>query len=271
MNRDQLEAAIAAQESLRGVVSDEVIDATIETLRQQLSTLDRADERRQVTVLFADVSGFTALSELRDHEDVSTLMNRVWSRLDNVITDHGGRIDKHIGDALMAIWGADTTREDDPELAVRAALELQRAMDRLRSDEASELHLRVGVNTGPVLLGRVGSTGEFTAIGDTVNLASRLEHAAPTDGVLIAHETYRHVKGVFSVAVQAPLEVKGKRAPVRSYRVDAVRPRAFRLGTPWGRGRRDPHGRSRRRARTSPHAATRNGTRRARPLGHGRR
>lgn len=231
MNRDQLEAAIAAQESLRGVVSDEVIDATIETLRQQLSTLDRADERRQVTVLFADVSGFTALSELRDHEDVSTLMNRVWSRLDNVITDHGGRIDKHIGDALMAIWGADTTREDDPELAVRAALELQRAMDRLRSDEASELHLRVGVNTGPVLLGRVGSTGEFTAIGDTVNLASRLEHAAPTDGVLIAHETYRHVKGVFSVAVQAPLEVKGKRAPVRSYRVDAVRPRAFRLGT----------------------------------------
>jgi class 3 adenylate cyclase/tetratricopeptide (TPR) repeat protein len=233
MDREQLEAAIAAQESLRGAVADEVIETTIAALRRQLVTLDvgGGQRRRQVSVLFADVSGFTAMSEALDAEDVSDVMNRAWERLDAVVVAHGGRIDKHIGDALMAIWGTETTREDDPERAVRAALGLQEAMADHRAEAGIELRMRVGVNTGPVMLGAVGSTGEFTALGDAVNLASRLEHAAPPDGVLISHDTYRHVKGVFSVSVQEPLSVKGKRRPVRTYVVEAVRPRAFRLGT----------------------------------------
>lgn len=232
MDKEQLRAAIAAQESLRGIVGDEVVDTTLAALHQQLAKLDGSDrQRRQATVLFADVSGFTAMSEMLDAEDVSDVMNLVWERLDAVVASHRGRIDKHIGDALMAIWGVGATSEDHPEQAIRAALGLQQAMSDFRAETSIELRIRVGVNTGPALLGRVGSQGEFTAMGDTVNLASRLEHAAPIDGVLISHNTYRHVKGVFTVHPRTPLDVKGKVRPVRSYLVDSVRPRAFRLGT----------------------------------------
>jgi hypothetical protein len=91
--------------------------------------------------------------------------------------------------------------------------------------------MRIGSNTGPVLLGEVGTTGEFTAMGDTVNLASRLEHAALVDGILISHATYRHVRGVFDVQGQDPLSVKGKREPLQTYVVHAAKPRAFRVGT----------------------------------------
>jgi class 3 adenylate cyclase/tetratricopeptide (TPR) repeat protein len=233
MDRQQLEAAIAAQESMRGTIADEIIDTTLDALRRQLSAfdVDTSDRRRQVTVLFADVSGFTAMSEDLDAEEVRDIMNDVWGRLDATIVEHGGRVDKHIGDAVMAVWGAESVREDDPERAVRAGLAMQDALALYRRETHTDLRMRIGVNTGRVMLGAVGSTDEFTALGDTVNLASRLEHAAPLDGVLIAHDTYRHVKGVFTVAVQDPLEFKGKRQPVRTYVASAVRPRAFRLGT----------------------------------------
>jgi predicted ATPase len=171
------------------------------------------------------------MSETLDAEDVTSVMNRVWERLDAAVIEHGGRIDKHIGDALMAVWGAQTAREDDPEQAVRAALVQQAALAELRAEAGFDLAIRVGVNTGPVLLGAVGSTGEFTAMGDTVNVASRLEHAAPLHGVLVSHDTYRHVRGVFTVEAQQPLTVKGKLHPLRTYLVTAVRPRAFRLSS----------------------------------------
>ena len=129
MNRQQLAAAIAAQEALRATVGDDVVDATVAMLRAQLPAIDdETRRRRQVTVLFADVSGFTAMSESMDAEEVAGVMNDLWAQLDEVVVEHGGRIDKHIGDALMAIWGADFTSEDDPEQAVRAALGLQDAV-----------------------------------------------------------------------------------------------------------------------------------------------
>ena len=130
-DQQQLERAIAAQESLRGIVPDEVLDVAVGALRRQLATLDAAaPRRRQVTVLFADVSGFTAMSERMDAELVSAMMNDIWARLDLVVTEHGGRIDKHIGDAVMAVWGAEGTQEDDPERAVRAGLALQSGWPR---------------------------------------------------------------------------------------------------------------------------------------------
>ena len=155
---------------------DEVIDAAVTTLRQQLAAVDEPARRRQVTVLFADVSGFTALSERLDHEVLADLMNELWGRLDTVITELGGRIDKHMGDAVMGVWGVEATREDDPERAVRAALLLQEAVADFRAESGHDVRLRVGVNTGPALLGFVGTTSEHTIMGDTVNVASRLEH-----------------------------------------------------------------------------------------------
>ena len=235
--RSQLEQAIAAQESLRGLVDDAVIEATVQALRGQLALLDEQDgvkRRKQVTVLFADISGFTAMSETMDAEDVSDTFDLVWEQLDAAITAHSGLIDKHIGDAVMGLWSVDDAREDDPEQAVKAALAMQSVvLSFAESDSAhlADLKLRIGVNTGPVVLGSVGTTAEFTAIGDTVNVAARLESAAPVGGVLIGYDTYRHVKGIFTVFEQESLEVKGKRLPLRTFVVEDIQPRGFRLRT----------------------------------------
>jgi class 3 adenylate cyclase/tetratricopeptide (TPR) repeat protein len=228
--REQLEVAIVAQEGLRGVVPDEVVDAAVAALRHRLETSGAgAQRRRQITVLFADVSGFTSMSSDLDAEVVAGLMNELWSRLDSVITEHGGHIDKHIGDAVMAIWGAGSTEEDDPERAVRAAVAMQDEVAQPGS--SGRLMMRIGINTGPAVLGAVGAGAEFTAMGDTVNVASRVQGLAPVGGVLITHDTYRHVRGVFDVEAVDPVRVKGKREPISVYVVRQAKARAFRLAT----------------------------------------
>lgn len=239
---EQLEQAIAALEAQRAVLGDPVVDAALAPMREKLAALQKQykaseTQRKQVTVLFADVSGFTAMAELMDPEEVSETMNALWTRLDAAITHRGGLIDKHIGDAVMALFGTPIAQEDDPERAIRAALTMQSELrafaeeSRRRVEGAPQLAMRIGINTGPVLLGAVGSTGEYTAMGDTVNVASRLEHAAPVGGILISHDTYRHVRGVFDVVSLEPISVKGKSEPIQVYRVQAAKPRAFRVTT----------------------------------------
>ena len=231
-DRRQLEAAIRAQEQLRGVIPDDVVDLAVATLRAQLATADADDRRRvQATVLFADLSGFTAMSEYLDAEVVSDLVNSLWVRLDAIVTGLGGHIDKHIGDALMAVWGVGGAREDDAERAVRAALALQAAVRDLPVPTARKVSMRIGVNSGPVLLGRVGTSGERTVMGDAVNVASRLEHAAPLGSVLVSHETYGLVRGVFDVREHGELTVRGRETPVRAYEVIRAKPRTFRVRT----------------------------------------
>ncbi len=238
--REQLEQAIAALESQRAILGDAVVNAALTPMREKLAALQAQtsatdQQRKQVTVLFADVSGFTAMSETIDPEEVSATMNALWLRLDKVIRAHDGKIDKHIGDAVMAIYGTPIAHEDDPERAVHAALDMQAELRHFRetatTDSARRLEMRIGINTGPVLLGTVGTTSEYTAMGDTVNLASRLEHAAPVGGILISHNTYRHIRGVFDVQPLSPISVKGKAEPIRVYVVRGVRPRAFRVPT----------------------------------------
>jgi len=244
--REQLEQAIVALEAQRALLGDAVVDAALAPMREKLAALQAQppateQQRKQVTVLFADVSGFTAMSETMDAEEVGEAMNALWARLDAAITTHGGKIDKHIGDAVMALFGTPVAREDDPERAIRAALAMQAEIKNWRLEvgswrldavsPTSNLQMRIGLNTGPVLLGAVGTTGEYTAMGDTVNVASRLEHAAPVGGILVSHDTYRHVRGVFDVLPLEPISVKGKTEPIQVYRVRAAKPRAFRVTT----------------------------------------
>lgn len=233
--RAQLEAGIAALEAQRATLGDEMVEAMLGPAREKLAALESRSQSQQqrklATVLFADVSGFTAMSETMDAEVVAGVMNELWAEVDRAVTDHEGRIDKHIGDAIMALWGADTAREDDPERAVRAALAMQAAVARFCETRGMTLTMRIGINTGPVVLGAMGTTAEFTAMGDAVNVASRLEHAAPVGGILIGHDTYSQVRGIFDVLPQDPLSIKGKAEPVRTYVVDRAKPRAFRMAT----------------------------------------
>jgi class 3 adenylate cyclase/tetratricopeptide (TPR) repeat protein len=231
--RTHLEQTIAALEGQRTVLGDAIVDTALAPLREKLSALQPAPTARrlQATILFADLSGFTALSDARDAEDIADLMNAVWQRLDAVITHHGGIIDKHIGDAVMALWGVIQPQEDDPARAVRAALDLHAILAAIQAERALMLQVRIGLNTGTILYGAVGSTQEWTAMGDAVNLASRLEHAAPRGGTLIAHTTYQHVRGLFNITVLPPIQVKGKPQPIPIYQVNYANPHT--LAIPW--------------------------------------
>jgi class 3 adenylate cyclase/tetratricopeptide (TPR) repeat protein len=227
--RDLLEQAMAVLEAQRPVLGLEATEAALATLRARIAALaeHRPLERRHVTVLFGDLCGFTALSERMDPEDVGELMNRVWERVDAAIFRHGGRIDKHIGDSVMALWGTDGASEDDAERALHAALDIHSRLAGFPGAPPGGLHMRIGIHTGPVLLGVVGTLGELTVMGDTVNTASRLEQAAPPDGVLISHATWRQVSGTFEVEPQTPVRLKGKQEPLQVYRVVSARPRSF--------------------------------------------
>lgn len=246
--RENLSRAIAVLEAQRSILGDQIVEIAQASLREKLARLNTGDyrshepqERKLITVLFADVSGFTAMAEAMDHEIVSSVINSLWSRVDKAIQDQGGRIDKHIGDAVMALFGTPTAREDDPERAIRAALQIQTEVQEWKwefSDSISSQHplsqniqLRIGINTGPALLGTVGTIGEYTAIGNTVNVANRLEQAAPPGGILISYDTYQHVRGVFDVTVLQPITVKGQSQPIQVYTVNSARPRAFRVTT----------------------------------------
>ena len=200
------------------------------------------EERKLVTVLFADVSGFTSMSEKLDPEQVRDVMDQCFERLTREIVSRGGTIDKYIGDAVMAYFGAPVAHEDDAPQSVRAALGMLTALEQFsRELEAAHgltLTMRIGLNTGKVLAGLVGGEGhkDFTIYGDTVNTASRLEHAAEPGTVLISHDTYLAVRGWFEVIELPPLKVKGKEKPLHVYRAVQERLRPSALGMRGVRG-----------------------------------
>jgi class 3 adenylate cyclase len=127
-DKTQIEQSIAALEGQRVILGDAVVDPAIAALQEKLATLSPptlSQQRKLITVLFADVSGFSTLAEMMDAEEVNEIINNLWQRLDGIIVEYGGKVDKHIGDAVMAIWGANVVKEDDPEQAIRAALAMQ--------------------------------------------------------------------------------------------------------------------------------------------------
>lgn len=241
--REWLEKAIAALEAQRSALGRQATDFAIAALWEKIAALGRDDEpakrqRKQASVLFGDLSGFTALSERMDAEDISDLVNELWLAIDQIIIKHGGWVDKHIGDAVMALWGVETAQEDDPARAIRAAIEIQAYMrQRISAAESSideaamHLSMRIAIHTGPVLLGATGVSGEYTAIGDTVNTASRLQHHAPLGGVIISQATQQQVRGLFNLQTLPPIPARGKVEPLRAYQVLSETPRAFHMRT----------------------------------------
>jgi class 3 adenylate cyclase/tetratricopeptide (TPR) repeat protein len=190
------------------------------------ASLDQAEareERKVVSVLFADLVGFTSRAEQMDPEDVRALLSPYYARLRSDLERYGGTVEKFIGDAVMALFGAPVAHEDDPERAVRAALTIR---DWIREQEG-ELHLRVAVTTGEALvsLGARPSEGEGMASGDVVNTAARLQAAAPTDGILVDRTTYRATSNVIDYQPAEPVDAKGKSAKVAAWEVLEARSR----------------------------------------------
>jgi class 3 adenylate cyclase/tetratricopeptide (TPR) repeat protein len=184
----------------------------------------RREERKIVTVLFVDLVGFTSRAERLDPEDVRALLAPYWRHVRTELERFGGTVEKFIGDAVMALFGAPAAHEDDPERAVRAALALR---DWVR-ESGEDLQVRIAVNTGEalVLLGARPAEGEGMAAGDVVNTAARLQTAAPVNGILVGDATYRATRDTVEYAEAEPVAAKGKAEPVRAWEALEVRSRA---------------------------------------------
>ncbi len=189
-----------------------------------------SEQRRQATILSAEFSVFSEMLEELEPEEASELLNDLQLRLNKIVENGGGKIEKRLTDTFVALWGTSAISEEDPERATRTALNLQKEAEEFarniqHSAFSIQHFLKIGISTGTILLGKSSDTGEFMTMGAAVNTAKRLQKNAPLGKILISRETYRHIRGVFDVEV---FELEGEKAEV--YSVKAAKPRAFRLG-----------------------------------------
>ncbi|MBN2621103.1 tetratricopeptide repeat protein [candidate division WOR-3 bacterium] len=198
----------------------------VERIKLDPSAKKIEGERRNITVAFADLSGFTSLSETMDAEDIANIINDFFTRMLKIVFKYEGSVDKFLGDALMVIFGAPVAHHDDPERAVRAALEMQQEMQQFNEKHHFDqpLAMSVGINTGPAVALNVGSEMrmEYTVIGDTVNLSARLEKVAQAGEIIISKYTYQHIADVVEADKRPSVRVKGKRKPIQIYLVKGM-------------------------------------------------
>jgi predicted ATPase/class 3 adenylate cyclase len=224
----QLESAIAALEAQRATLGDAVVEMATAPLRAKLAGLQRPAglQQRQVTVLFADMVGSTAMAQGLDAEDTLAVLGAALKRMADIVQAHQGRVLRFTGDGVKAVFGMDAAREDDAERAVHAGLAILEAA-RVQAEQAQRLHgigdlaFRVGLHTGSVALG-AGVEADNTAVGAAVNIAARMEQSAAPGTLRISHDTWSQVRGLFEMQPQPPLQVKGVEAPMQTYLVRAA-------------------------------------------------
>jgi class 3 adenylate cyclase/tetratricopeptide (TPR) repeat protein len=236
--RDELLRAIQALEMQRGILGDAAVDTAIASMRGRLNVLEREPsarregERKQVTVMFADISGFTALAEKTDAEEVRNLVNACFERVGRVATRYGGFIDKFIGDELMVLFGAPAAMEDHAFRCLYAALEVRDALASLNESNPElqdhPLALHLGINSGLVVAGAIGTDAkrEYTVMGDPVNVAARLVARAKSGEILVGAATSRLVGGRFEFEALGPMEFKGRVQSLDVYRLVGARAEA---------------------------------------------
>ena len=196
--------------------------------RADAGDLRLGGEQRDVSVFFADIRGFTTISERLSPEGLMQMLNTYLSVIADTVVQHDGIVNKFVGDNIMAVWNAPQSQPDHALLAVKAAWEAQQKLAELREKDNRPLPVQfgIGINTGIAVAGNVGSAGrsEYTVIGDSVNTASRICSSTPANEVWIGPETYNQTKDYIETEKLEPQSVKGKAAPITMYRVTALRP-----------------------------------------------
>jgi adenylate cyclase len=199
-------------------------DVAAEIIRQK-TPIQPGGERRAITVLFADIRGFTAIAERMSPDAIASMLTEYFSEMVDVIFEHGGALDKFIGDALMALWGAPLARDSDPRRALQAARAMQQAVDALNArwnaDGRPSIGVGIGINYGEVFVGNIGSLRrlEYTVIGDAVNVAQRLSGQAAAGEILVS-DAFRRASGYAGDAEQQPaLGLRGKSRAVEVFRM----------------------------------------------------
>ena len=194
-------------------------------IAQQDSAIQLGGQKRPVVILFSDIRGFTRISETMGPDDIATLLTEYFTAMVEIVFEHGGTLDKFMGDAMMALWGAPIARDDAADRAMQCALDQLAALEKLNARWTAQgrpaLRIGIGINFGEVFAGNIGSDRrlEYTVIGDAVNTASRLCSSAGPNEVLISEAFYRALRQPPEVEARHAIKVKGKSKPVPTYRV----------------------------------------------------
>jgi predicted ATPase/class 3 adenylate cyclase len=212
------------------------IQATEPVAHSRTNQLSAPEERRVVTVMFADITGSTPLADRLDPEDLRAILAGYFNLMAEQIRRHGGTVEKYIGDAVMAVFGSPLAHEDDPARAIRAALDMQHALTSFNTlrlantPEAMRLQMRIGINTGEVAApGAHTDRQDFLITGDAVNVAARLQQVAVPDTILVGERTYLATRGAFAFRSLAPLQVRGKQRPLSARVVQGLSARTLAL------------------------------------------
>lgn len=222
---NQMARSLREKEAIKHAFTRYVAREVVEEILKDPEHLVLSGERREATVLFCDIRGFTPMSERMSPEDVVMLLNEFYTLMIETVFKHDGTLDKFLGDAVMAVFGAPIAHPDHAKRAVRTAIAMQEGISVLNEARAREgkerIQIGVGVSVGEVVAGTVGSGErmEYTVIGDSVNLASRLESNAKPGRILISGRTYDKVRNLVEVVPLGPIKVKGKEEQVEVYEV----------------------------------------------------
>jgi adenylate cyclase len=220
-SHEELSRRVIERQALERFLSSSIVERILANPDQ----VHLGGENQTATILFADIRGFTRMSEKMEPQEVVELLNEYFTEMTDLVFENGGTLDKYLGDGLMAVFGAPLTKEDDSLRAVKTAIEMQQALVKLNRDwEAMgqrSLKMGLGINTGPVTAGNIGSSRrmDYTVIGDAVNVASRLCANAAGGQVLISESTHRTLNGSLPAKRLDPILVKGKEAPVEVYEI----------------------------------------------------
>jgi predicted ATPase/class 3 adenylate cyclase len=233
---EQVQQAIQSLEAQRAVLGDAVVDLALGPLKEKLLAIQKIKQPEQqiklATILFLDIANYTAQTRHLDPEELMEYIDEIISRLAAPVEEYNGRIVRYQGDGFKAVFGAPVVRENDAENAVQAGLTMQRIAQKIaremgRYQGVDKFSVRVGIATGLVMAGG-GVEGEESVMGEPVNLAARLEKLAQPGSVLISHQTYRQVRGIFELLPLGQISLKGFDHPVSVYQVETVKPPSFR-------------------------------------------
>jgi adenylate cyclase len=233
-SHEELSRRVIERQALERFLSSAIVEKILANPDQ----VHLGGENQTATILFADIRGFTRMSEHMEPQRIVELLNEYFSEMTDLIFDNGGTLDKYLGDGIMALFGAPLPKPDDARRSVKTAAEMQRALAQLnRQWEArgqQPLKIGIGVNTGPVTAGNIGSSKrmDYTVIGDAVNLASRLCANAAAGQILISESTFQQIGGDFPAQRLEPIRVKGKETPVEVYEILWQEPVANQAAAP---------------------------------------
>ncbi|HLC26281.1 MAG TPA: adenylate/guanylate cyclase domain-containing protein [bacterium] len=219
---------VTEREVLRESFSRYVAPQVVEAILSEKQKLKLSGYRQEVTILFADIRGFTELAESLEPEAVVSLLNGYFSLMVDVVLKYEGTLDKFVGDNVMAVFGAPISREDDTERALRAAIEMQAEMVGFNSarEQANQepIHMGIGINTGIAVVGNVGSEKrmDYTVIGDAVNVADRIQNLSRGGEILVSEQTYRKVSKVIRGRPLSSGRVRGRVNPVKIYLIEGL-------------------------------------------------